>query len=540
MINFKSKTTMLMITCVIGASFSLSNFFSTPSSYMDFSNENVGWVGEEPIKNIDFLKYKELLKTQDPNISNEDIIKKIGERKATILYGRNHLNLRVTDDEVRTEIRENELFQVDGKFNPQIYKSHLSEVKITPKSYEESVRENLLLEKLIKITDIRNDSKASQKVLSDSLFQVLNLDLYEARYKFQEVETPSEEDILSKYNEHRDVFIEDFSYEASVQKFEANDDFFKKEWEKYKKNPENIFDIKQILVNSEKDFMLITSKLKEGEDFDQLLKTYSIDKSSFSNDGLIEGLKEKELTPDFVKGLNSDQDIFTAKSSLGYHIVKRVSKVTEDISLDYFKKYFEQDLLSRFKEQVKNNNLKPKINYDISLSKLSAKDLLGDNISVGSETILGDNFVLEKIIVKKINQSRFLNIENKNDYKQIVEIVKNQNKLKNAISLSLNIENEYKKHKWIKKDVIEINKNSELPQELKDVIFTTEIGQKNDLILGDKYYVFIVNEQKHLKTKDKDFKNIMDYMYNLESGYLLIDEALKYYPVKIVKKLVTE
>ena len=538
----KNKTGMIILTCLIAASFSISTVFTDNIGGVDFSNDNVAWSGNLPIKNTEFLRYKQFLSQENPNITNKDVIEKIAERYSIIQYAENQLNIVALDENIIKEIKNDKKFQVNGVFVPSVYEKHLKSLAMTPQAYEKNVRENLQLNELILLTKIRNDSKKSQELLMSSLFETLDVDIYEMSYTYQDDDQVhiDLQKLRDYYKENTSVFNTNLSYNVEIEKYNITNEFRKSEWERFKKNPDTMYDIQQIVLNSEEDLEKAKELIKT-KDFGDIAELMSIDKSSASVGGLIKDLKSVELTPDFKKGLvdNEVGGTFVAKSSIGYHLVKKVKGYDQNISFEDFKDKFNNRINSNFRTMIENKEIKYSLKENMSLSESSLYSILKKDIKVGDTHILGDNESLERLVVSKENSVRKLNIKDQEDMKMITLIYKNHLKLKNAISLSIEIEkgNIENMPNWILHTKTNLRKDSKLDDKIKDAIFTSPVGKMRDLLINDKYFVFKINKVNKPETKTKEFSDVINRMYDYESGALLINEAKKLYPIKMSKKL---
>ena len=538
----KNKTGMIILTCLIAASFSISTVFTDNIGGVDFSNDNVAWSGNLPIKNTEFLRYKQSLSQENPNITNKDVIEKIAERYSIIQYAENQLNIVALDENIIKEIKNDKKFQVNGVFVPSVYEKHLKSLAMTPQAYEKNVRENLQLNELILLTKIRNDSKKSQELLMSSLFETLDVDIYEMSYTYQDDDQVhiDLQKLRDYYKENTSVFNTNLSYNVEIEKYNITNEFRKSEWERFKKNPDTMYDIQQIVLNSEEDLEKAKELIKT-KDFGDIAELMSIDKSSASVGGLIKDLKSVELTPDFKKGLvdNEVGGTFVAKSSIGYHLVKKVKGYDQNISFEDFKDKFNNRINSNFRTMIENKEIKYSLKENMSLSESSLYSILKKDIKVGDTHILGDNESLERLVVSKENSVRKLNIKDQEDMKMITLIYKNHLKLKNAISLSIEIEkgNIENMPNWILHTKTNLRKDSKLDDKIKDAIFTSPVGKMRDLLINDKYFVFKINKVNKPETKTKEFSDVINRMYDYESGALLINEAKKLYPIKMSKKL---
>lgn len=538
MFKNKSKSFMIMVVFLIIASFSVGDLLSQRVNTSGFSNNNVGWVGDTPISNVEFLKYKEYLSTKNKDITNNEVMRKLGERKAVLFYAENQLNIKINDEKIKEYILLQEQFLTDGIFDKDKYFSYLKEVNMTPSLYESLLRESFVLQDVLVLTDIRNNSERSAEILSESIFQVLEVEMHEMNYLWQDVSFEKEA-VLDDYKNNQDDYYSIPEFKVGVEIYSL-DDYYKKMYESKKGNIEKVFDMRQILVSEESVKNEIMKDVNE-DNFIDLVSEYSIDSSSSREGGLIEGLKESELTPEFKSAFdtNSVGDIFFVRSSIGYHIIKIEKELGSDMTFDDYVKSYKSVLDKSFSSDVENGLLEVSETNQFTLST-NALSLMFDEsfVEVGESKFIKQDITIEKITVQSKTKSSNLKIDKKSDWEQIESIYETKLKLRNAIELSKNPEKlKELNNDWILSSKIEINKNALLPQELKDSMYSSKLNEINDLLIGDKYFVFKVVKEFSLETKTDDVKNLINNMYNIESGHILIKEAKKLYPIKISKDL---
>lgn len=104
----------------------------------------------------------------------------------------------------------------------------------------------------------------------------------------------------------------------------------------------------------------LIKKLKEGADFETLVKEHSDDTASVSNGGLISDFSKEEVVSEFWEAsLKLEDGKYTSepvKSQYGYHIILRVSQK-------------EKPSLENVKEDIKESLMEEKMKNDTSLSQ---------------------------------------------------------------------------------------------------------------------------------------------------------------------------
>ena len=84
---------------------------------------------------------------------------------------------------------------------------------------------------------------------------------------------------------------------------------------------------KHILVKTEAEASRILKEIKDGTDFDELARKYSIDVSSGSKGGNLGLFQRGDFLPDFeasILRLKVGELSGVVKTSIGYHIIKRI------------------------------------------------------------------------------------------------------------------------------------------------------------------------------------------------------------------------
>jgi len=130
--------------------------------------------------------------------------------------------LEVSDWAVAKHIEEIPLFQEDGKFSVNLYKAFLESRHLTPQAFEKTVREDLLIQKVLAVVDrAPSVSDYELSLLYGKFFGKRNF-----RYKLFKAEdfAPqiSEEEIKKFYAENKDLFKGEASESYFVLTFPKN------------------------------------------------------------------------------------------------------------------------------------------------------------------------------------------------------------------------------------------------------------------------------------------------------------------------------
>ena len=130
------------------------------------------------------------------------------------------MGLRVEDKEIIEEVTTMDVFRTNGKFNKEIYRKILQENQLRPKEFEESIRENLLLNKLgalldIPLTELEQDVIKAAYFTEDKV-KIKTIDKSSVEF------TPKEEGIKQYWEENKDIYQTQRGYEVSMLEVDSN------------------------------------------------------------------------------------------------------------------------------------------------------------------------------------------------------------------------------------------------------------------------------------------------------------------------------
>lgn len=207
--------------------------------------------------------------------------------------------IRVSDQELREEIKSYPAFQKEGKFAKETYFALLDWLGYTPQKFEEEMRKD------ISITKLRN-----------MVLEGVGI---------------SEEEIRDEYlKKNEEIEIEYLllkpAEEAKIEGKEI-EEYYEKQKEDYR-IPEKIR-VRHILIKEERKEALekikeIKRRLKEGEDFESLAKEFSQCPSK-EKGGDLGFFKKGDMVPEFegvAFRLKKGQISRPVRSRFGYHIIK--------------------------------------------------------------------------------------------------------------------------------------------------------------------------------------------------------------------------
>ena len=197
-----------------------------PSSF-SFAGDNVAKVGNIKISQQEFnLAYQRILNEYSKVLGDSldgDKAKELGLdkvalnqliQKAQLQNFATDIGLRVTNQEVAEAIIQNESFQKDGSFDNTLYRNLLKENNLSVKFFEESVRDSLLIEKLLKlfptsITALEQKAIGSTIQLTDTIeYKIIS-----PAKKLQKKITPTELEDFWKQNKQNYINLPKVSLE---------------------------------------------------------------------------------------------------------------------------------------------------------------------------------------------------------------------------------------------------------------------------------------------------------------------------------------
>lgn len=265
---------------------------------------------------------KTVVKINDIDISKSDY-KKIEE----FLYASGYIQTKDNEinDDILSFIIDNEVAYQDAQKNKIIVEDSEVNEKF------EQLKENL------EINHYYKEKLEAVNITEDFLKEQIKKDLTVAKYKKDYLKNVKVKDkeIEDYYSNHKDEFnIEEVkASQILVSTLDKNNkELSKEEKEKLKEKAKEILD-----------------KINNNEDFENLAKKYSDDKSSGKNGGDLGYFSKADKNIDFAKEvfkLNIDQVSNLIETSYGYHIVKVTDKRIVKKSLNESKDYIKNKILN--------------------------------------------------------------------------------------------------------------------------------------------------------------------------------------------------
>ncbi|WP_025565234.1 SurA N-terminal domain-containing protein [Psychromonas sp. SP041] len=288
------------------------------------------------------------------------------------------MGLRVGDEQVKEAIRNMPEFQVDGKFDNNLYLSLLRNNNLSPSQFSENFKTDLvriqLLETLVgsefvlpsevdqasqlqgqkrvaRILNIKSDNFLTSEAVTPEeveTFYADNSDLYQ-----DEEQVNIEYVLLDAASLTSEVTVSDADIQAYYEQHEG--DYQRQE----RRKVAHIF-IEGDSSASKEKAEAILAEVKAGADFAELAKTKSEDVYSAKNDGELDWFERGVMDPAFDKSAftltSADPVSDIVKSEFGFHIIKLIeAQETETLPLSEVKSQIEVALKAEKTKELYDN-----------------------------------------------------------------------------------------------------------------------------------------------------------------------------------------
>lgn len=251
------------------------------------------------------------------------------------------LGLRVSDAQVRQQIFEFPQFQLEGKFDEDIYQATLRRAGFTAHSFSENLRKSILREQLrnaIEGTDfsLAGEVESQSKLMSQTRdVKKITLSLSDFAQKVK----LSDEEINDYYQQHTSEYTRPeqmkVAYiELSAEKLKNNivvsdSDamaYYQDNIDKYTSEEQRRVSHILIQGDDKAKAQKVLDKLKAGADFSTLAKEDSEDVGSAQEGGSLGWIERDVMDPEFEKAAfalkQPGEMTDLVKSEFGYHIIK--------------------------------------------------------------------------------------------------------------------------------------------------------------------------------------------------------------------------
>jgi len=311
----------------------------------------------------------------------------------------NSMKIVTLDEEVRSFIQSNPVFQVDGVFSEDRYIQLLRLNNFTPLGYELEQSKSMSLDQIKRNlnnssflssaqTEQLNDLVSQQREVS---FLVLNTEKYKDQIDV------SQDQISEYFDNNKSNFIEgrkvqvdfiELSLDNIDQKIDPDNETLQN---LYIENEELFTNSEQrraqhILVEEESNAAAILKEIREGGDFSELARIHSKDITT-SDDGGDLGFFERELmVPEFdtaVFDMNVGDISEVVKTNYGYHIIK-LNEI-QPTTLQSFEEV-ESKLLALHKKNVNQKALYDLQEELVNLAYEESIDAVSDQLGLELQT----------------------------------------------------------------------------------------------------------------------------------------------------------
>ncbi|WP_019277883.1 peptidylprolyl isomerase [Vibrio coralliilyticus] len=313
----------------------------------------------------------------DPNYV-ESFRKSVLDRMINDLLLEQHaesLGLRVSDSQVRSMIVDMPQFQVDGKFDQEIYQASLRRAGFSPDSFAEYLRRDLVRNQLltaIQASDfsLEGEVEAQSKLLTQTReIKKVTLSLSDFASKAE----LSEQEINDYYTQNPERYtrpeqVKVAYVELSAQQLKDTIDVSDEQAKQYyqehldKYSSEEQRRVSHILIegDDEAKAQAILDELNAGADFATLAEAKSDDFGSASEGGSLGWIERDVMDPAFEEAafaLKKAGDVTgLVKSDFGYHIIKldelkdSVAKPYEEVASEIKQELKDQQAIDQFYE----------------------------------------------------------------------------------------------------------------------------------------------------------------------------------------------
>ncbi|KJY85228.1 peptidylprolyl isomerase [Vibrio galatheae] len=285
------------------------------------------------------------------------------------------LGLRVSDTQVRTLILEMPQFQVDGKFDQEIYQVALRRAGFSAESFAEYLRRDLVRNQLLSAIQgsdfsLPGEVEAQSKLLTQTRdIKKVTLSLADFAAKAE----LSEDEINDYYQQNSERYTRpeqvkvayiELSAQQLKQGIEISDEqaqqYYQEHLDKYSSEEQRR--VSHILVegDDEAKAQAILDELNSGADFASLAEEKSDDFGSASEGGSLGWIERDVMDPSFEDAafaLTTVGEITgLVKSEFGYHIIKldelqsSVAKPFQEVAADIKQELADQQAVDQFYE----------------------------------------------------------------------------------------------------------------------------------------------------------------------------------------------
>jgi peptidyl-prolyl cis-trans isomerase D len=345
-------------------------FFSGSNWGNDSASQIVARMGSDEISAVEFdrmyqnqvQRYREMYKGSfSPELARaldlpRQVLDGMIERKLR-LEAAKRMNLRVTDDELARAIATLPVFQENGRFiGVQKYSEQLRLAGYLPETFEEGMREDLLVEKytaLVKATVAIPDADVRREFAARNDKAKIEYIVVPAS-RLETALEPSEADLTTYYEKNKERYRAPEQRRANYllvdrlkvrAKVPVSDAEIRAEYEAKKESyavPEQV-SVSHILVQVEPGggpdaeakgkarAETLLARAKSGEDFAKLAQENTDDPTGKENGGQLPPFGRGQMVPEFEQAafdMRPGEIRGPIKTSFGYHIIRLAAKTS--------------------------------------------------------------------------------------------------------------------------------------------------------------------------------------------------------------------
>ena len=348
-------------------------------------------------------------------------------QKNLILSYADSLGLDITNEDIAKELVKYNVFLKDGKFDKETYIKVLGQNKMTPKDFEESLKRNLLLQKVQMLFEL-NPSNVEVENLSKLLF--IEDDISIKILNSNDIKVDIKQEELKKYwEENKNSYMSEISYDLEIKELplltaNSTEEDIKAHYEKFKIDYKHedgkiksLEEAKNLIIKdldekfTKTEALKVFLKIKKDEDKFETKVTYKESTLPFMDENNTKILESKEgeiLKPFFEKDKyfivkltkkNLSQTLtFEQASSLATKDYEKVmkSKKLEELATLQLKDFKGIDISTVSRDSV---------NKIVGLEQKEAGKFLNELFSSTSKD--GMVKLEDKIVLYRINNSKF-------------------------------------------------------------------------------------------------------------------------------------
>ena len=348
-------------------------------------------------------------------------------QKNLILSYADSLGLDVTNEDIAKELVKYNAFLKDGKFDKDTYVKVLNQNRTTPKVFEDSLKRNLLLQKVQVLFEL-NPNNVEVENLSKLLFIEDDISIKILNSKDVKVELKNDE--LKKYwEENKNSYMSEVSYDLEIKELplissNSKDEDIKSHYEKFKSDYKyadgkiKSFEDAQAQVKKDLDekftkteALKVYLKLKKDEEKFENKIAYTDSTLPFSNENNAKILETKEgeiVKPFFENNKYLIVKLNKKNASQPLSFEQSLNLVTKDYENVMKTKKLEELATVQLKDFTGTNILgvtRESINKISGLEQQEAAKFLKELFSSISKE--GMVKLEEKIVLYRINNSKF-------------------------------------------------------------------------------------------------------------------------------------